>query len=134
MERILTTIGLGILLFVLFYILYINGYMVLNVKRAVMFIGSIKRVDNRCGARMASCNGWMKRVVRFREVRKYYFKLEYGITKGDLQIEIQNRKRQVVLLLNEINREGSINVEKNERYYIVLKFKDTTGEYKLYWS
>ncbi len=36
MERILTTIGLEILLFVLFYILYINGYMVLNVKRAAM--------------------------------------------------------------------------------------------------
>lgn len=85
-----------ILVFViLFYVLYSNGYMVLNVKRAVMFIGSIRRLDNRYGARMASCNGFMKRVLRFREVRRYYFKLEYGITKGDLQIEIQNKKSKL---------------------------------------
>ncbi len=36
-----------ILMLVLFYFLWVNGYMVLNAKRAVLFVGSL-RGKNRC--------------------------------------------------------------------------------------
>jgi len=121
-------------LMVLFYVSYVNGYMVVNAKKAVAFIGFMGRMDNRCKAKMVSCNGWMKRVLRFREEREYYFKLDYRINKGTFHIEIQNKSKEVILVLDEVNREGSIKAEKKERYYLVLKFEDASGEYELSWE
>ena len=108
--------------------------MVVNAKKAVAFIGFMGRMDNRCKATMVSCNGWMKRVLCFREEREYHFKLDYRINKGTFHIEIQNKSKEVILVLDEVNREGSIKAEKKERYYLVLKFEDASGEYELSWE
>lgn len=130
MQTIFAIIGL----IILFYIIYINGYMVINAKRAVTFIGSLGRMENRCKAVIVSCNGWMKRVIRFRQLREYHFKLDYRITEGAFHIEIQNKNKEVILLLDEMNKEGSIKVDKKERYYLVLKFENASGEYELSWE
>nr|MDE7297452.1 hypothetical protein [Lachnospiraceae bacterium] len=63
-----------------FYLLYINGWMIINAKRAVMYIGS--RRGNQ--ATFSSCTGYIKRVVRFRESRTYHFTFEPELSAGEV--------------------------------------------------
>lgn len=77
-KIIIILICLGIL----FYILYMQGFLVINSKRAVMFMGSIRGKSN-CKARFTMCSGSMKRVIRFEENRTYNFSLNSKLTSGE---------------------------------------------------
>ena len=52
---------------VLFYFLWVNGYMILNAKRALLFVGSL-RGKNKCEVSFSSCSGYVKKVIKFNEV------------------------------------------------------------------
>ena len=70
MDKIITPIALLVIMGIAFYFLYINGYLVTNAKRAVMYIGSL-------GGRKAtftSCTGYTKRVIKFRESGSVHWK------------------------------------------------------------
>lgn len=64
---------------VFFYFLWVNGYMVLNVKRAVLFVGSL-RGRNHCEASFTSCSGYVKRVIKFSETRGHTFHLDSDVS------------------------------------------------------
>ena len=55
---------------VLFYFLWVNGYMILNAKRALLFVVSL-RGKNKCEVSFSSCSGYVKKVIKFNESRYY---------------------------------------------------------------
>ena len=48
---------------VLFYFLWVNGYMILNAKRALLFVVSL-RGKNKCEVSFSSCSGYVKKVIK----------------------------------------------------------------------
>ena len=64
------------------YLLYINGYMVMSRKRALTFIGSQR--DRK--ASFTHCNGYIRRVFKVKESRKYVFDLDLQLSKGEMQV------------------------------------------------
>ena len=56
MKGILISGILCLSLGILFYILWINGYMVVNMKRAILMVGSMGRSNNKCRANFLSCS------------------------------------------------------------------------------
>ena len=117
---------------VLFYLLWINGYIVLNMKQAVLFIGSI-RVKNKCKITFSSCSGYVKIVIKFKENRTYFFDLNCDVSKGDVSIVIENKNRETLLNLTPLTKTGSLTVDKKNRYYLILKFEKADGQYELKW-
>ena len=109
------------------YLLYINGYMVMNNKKALTFIGSQR--GNK--ASFTSCNGWMKRVVKFSESRNYAFDLDVKLSKGDMQVELLDEKKQPIMRLDGNNPKAVIEVVAGGRYYLVYRFNKASGNYLL---
>ena len=114
----------------LFYVLYINGYMVMQSKRALMYVGT----DRGKKASFTSCSGYTKRVVKFEEDRIYHFDLKLELTKGDVTVEIQDSKKQCLLSLDQNKTEGSITAEKGKRFFWVVRFGAASGNYTVDWK
>ena len=114
----------------LFYVLYINGYMVMQSKRALMYVGT----DRGKKASFTSCSGYTKRVVKFEEDRIYHFDLKLELTKGDVTVEIQDSKKQCLLSLDQNTTEGSITAEKGKRFFLVVRFGAASGNYTVDWK
>ena len=111
----------------IFLILYNSGYMIVKSLSAVTFIGSTKGNS----ARFSSCNGYMKRVIKFKEEGTYTFVLDAELSKGDMSVELLDSTKQKIMQLNCSNRSASITVEKKKKYYLVINFKSATGRYAL---
>ena len=112
-----------------FYLLYINGYMIINVKKATLFLGK----ERGKYARFASCSGYMKRVIRFKENREYEFSFETELEKGEVSVELWGNKQEKVL---SMTNQGSqiVMLEGKKRYYLILKFESATGSYHVDWK
>ena len=113
----------------LMYLLYVGGYLVINAKSAVMYIGSGR--GNR--ARFSGCNGYIKRVVKFKENREYHFVLSTELSKGEVSIELLDRSGMSVLCLDSSTGEGSITPVAKRRYDLVIRFQAASGSYELDW-
>ena len=116
-------------LLAVFYLLYINGYMIINAKKATLFLGK----DRGKYARFASCSGFMKRVIRFKESRKYEFCFETELEKGKVSIELWDNKQEKVLFLTNQGCQ-TVTLESKKRYYLILKFESATGSYHIDWK
>lgn len=119
-----------LILGIVFYLLYINGFLVINAKRAVMYVGSMR--GNK--ATFSSCTGYTKRVIRFRENKTYRLVFNSELTQGDVSAELLDSAKQLVICLNSKARSGDINVERGKRYYLIFRFKSATGNYVLSWD
>lgn len=97
----------------IFIFLYNMGYMVINSKSAVSYVGSMK--GN--GATFTSCSGYIKRIVRFKEDKTYTFILDAELTKGDMSVELLDSAKQKIMCLNRFNPSAVIDVAKNKKYY-----------------
>lgn len=118
---------LGIVLTSVFIFLYNMGYMVINAKSAVSYVGSIK--GN--GATFTSCSGYIKRIVRFQEDKTYTFFLHAELTKGDISVELLDSAKQKIMCLTRSHPSAVMDVVKNKRYYLIVNFKSATGRYSL---
>ena len=116
-----------------FYVLYTQGILVVNCKKAIMFVGSI-RGNTSCRADFKSCSGYMKRVIKFKRSGAYFFMLDSELEKGELEITILDSSKQTVLILNHIQQSGTIEVDERQRYYLVFSFKSASGKYELKWQ
>ena len=116
-----------------FYLLYSNGYMVVSKKRALMFVGSIRGLRN-CKATFTSCNGHMRRVVRFRESRVYAFTLHTELTAGEMTMELLDSDKKVIMELNSEKQMGSVDINCKKRYYLVFRFQTASGSYEFQWE
>ena len=123
----LKAVLLILLMVSVFAFLYDRGYLVLNSKSAVSYIGS----QRGNAARFTSCSGSVKRVVRFREDGVSRFVLDVELSKGDLSVELLDSAKRTVMHLDCANRSASVPLEKKKKYILVVKFKSATGRYAL---
>lgn len=126
-------VALSIASIFLFYLLWINGYMIISRKTSILFVGSLRR-KSRCKVKFKSCNGYIKKVIKIRESRNYIFTLNSNITNGNFSAEIKDRNKKILLQLDKNNPESSINLDKNCRYYLVLRFENADGKFDLTWN
>ena len=112
------------------YLLYISGFLTIQAKRAVLYVGSPRGTK----ARFSSCSGYIRRIVRFKNSAAYRIVLDSELTAGDISAEFLDSAKQPVLRLNGRTRNGIINAEKRKRYYLVVCFRSATGSYALSWD
>lgn len=115
---------------ILFYLLYINGFLAIQSKRAIVYVGSLK--GNR--AKFVSCTGYTKRIIRFEESKTYRMALNTELSAGKLSVAILDSEKNVLFSLNRNIQNGVIYAEKGKRYYLVIRFKSATGNYSLKWD
>ena len=112
------------------YLLYINGFLTIQAKRAVLYVGS----PGGTKARFSACTGYLKRIVRFKDSAAYRIVLDSELTAGDISVEFLDLAKQPVLRLNGSTRNGIVNAEKRKRYYLVVRFQSAAGSYTLSWD
>ncbi len=122
-----------LLLPVIYYVLYINGYMISGSKSAKAFVGK-NRGTNAFWTQFVECSGTLKKVAKFRKSKEYKFNLNAGLADGSVSIELLDKEKQVVMCLTPESPEGTITVDKKQRYYMVYKFENATGTYELTWE
>ena len=127
MSEVLLLIALTVILVGIFVFLYNQGYMVLKSTSAVVFIGSRKGTS----ASFTSCDGYMKRVIRFKANGTYTFVLDAELDKGDMSVELFDSAKQKIMHLNRSNGSASVAVEEKKKYYLVITFRSATGRYSI---
>ena len=121
------------LLPVIYYVLYINGYMITGSKSAKAFVGK-NRGTKAYWTQFVDCSGELKKVARFRKEKEYKFFLDVGLSYGNVAIELLDKEKNVIMSLTPETPEGSITVDKKQRYYMVYKFENATGSYEMRWE
>ena len=116
-----------------YWLLYSQGYLTLNMKSAITFVGSIKGRDG-CSARFTSCDGQMKRILRFPSDRTYLFTLDTNLTKGTLSVYLLDAKKEKLLALTPAVSTAAVKVEAGKKYILVFDFDNTSGSYNLKWQ
>ena len=119
-----------VLVFAVIYLLYMNGFIPITVKSAVMFIGGAGCKK----ATFTSCSGYMKRIVKLEKDRNYNFKLDARLTGGRMSVELIDKNKQVVLRLDEDNNTTTFGSNHIDRYTLMMRFHSATGEYELDWN
>ena len=121
---------------VLGYILYINGFLVVNFKAAVYYKGSLPygKGKNRKRAEFASCSGTIKQVIRLKKGKTYNFAFSKKLTKGDVTVEIGTGRKGTVLRFDRDGQTATLFTEEGIRYRLTARFKKATGEYTLSWD
>ena len=130
MEKTILTLIFLIALGVILYVQYRNGYIHIQSKTAVMYVGSIG--DRH--ATFTTCSGYTKRVVRFEESRTVRFMFRPELSSGNVFAELLDEKKQIVVRLSTGNQIAEIPVEAKKRYYLVIRFQSATGSYQLDWE
>ena len=125
MEKVVLLIVLSVAMLGIFVFLYNQGFMISKAISAVSFVGSAKGNS----AKVTSCTGYIKRVIRFKADGTYTFALDAELSKGEMSVEILDSTKQKIMQLNCSNQEASITVEKNRKYYLLINFKSATGRY-----
>lgn len=125
MESIIVILVIGIVIF----IMYQQGYMITGHKRAISFMGS----QGGKKARFAKCNGHIKRMVRFRQDGICHFTLKEELAMGSIRVEIQGPKKEVLLQLS-CDETKTLAVEKGKKYFLVIYFESATGSYEIDWN
>ncbi len=112
--------------------LYIHGYAATQCMAAVLFVCSMRR--DRCTASFSYCNGTMRRVLPLRRGGSFTFALESAVDKGGVRVEIQDRHKMPLLVLDESHPTGRIELQKGERCFLFLHFKKAAGRLTLSWD
>ncbi len=133
MRFVFIWLMLSIILMVLFYFLWIDGYLIKSKKTAILFVGSFKK-KNRCMVKFKYCNGYIKKVIKAKENYNYRFSFNANIIKGYVTARIQDKNKKILLQLDKDNPESTINLEKKYRYYLVLRFEKADGELEITWN
>ena len=122
-----------LLLPVIYYVLYINGYMISGSKSAKAFVGK-NRGTNAFWTQFVECSGELKKVAKFRKSKEYKFHLDAGLAEGAISIELLDKEKNVIMKLTPETPDASLTVDKKLRYYMVYKFENATGSYEMTWE
>lgn len=133
MDYLFICILLMTFLIILFYTLWINGYLIISRKTAKLFIASFRN-KKRCRIKFVSCNGYIKKILKFKENRSYDFCLNGIVENGLIMAEIRDNNKKILLHMDSNIPNATINVDKKCRYYLILKFEEATGELEFLWN
>lgn len=120
----------AVLLCAALYFLYSNGYMVTQMKRAIMYVESHKGRS----ATFSSCTGFTRRIVRFRESRSYHFTFRAALTQGAVSAELLDSAKQLIQGFDVSASDCDIALERKTRYYLVFRFAKASGKYEFDWA
>lgn len=123
-------VGLG----VLFYILYDRGYMPVKSMSVIHFVGNMGAGTNKASAAFGSATGQIRRVLRFKESKPYEFTFKGKISKGTVQAYVLESNKIPELVLDSECPSGIVHAVKGQRYYLVIRFQNASGEYTLSWK
>ena len=119
---------------VLMFVLYDRGYFPVKSMSAIHFIGNMGAGTNRSSAAFGSASGQIKRVLRFKESRPYEFVYKGKISKGSVSVYITDSRQIPELELDAECPSGVVHGVKGQRYYLIVRFQNATGEYTLAWK
>ncbi len=119
-----------VIMVIIYYILYQNGYMVTKAIRSIKFIGTERGKK----ASFMACTGTLKRIVLFRESRIYRFILYTELEKGSVEVYLLDSAKNVVLKLDQENAEERIMLDGTSKYTLVIRIQEATGYYELEWE
>lgn len=112
------------------YLLYLNGWMVLSSKSAVSFVGSKRGT----AASFSRCSGSIRRIVRFKESKTYTFMLDSALTSGEMTVSLLGADKKELLRLTSGQPCMTAELEKKQRYTLILRMSRATGRYGLRWE
>lgn len=110
------------------YAMYLMGRFPISKKTALTFVGNCKR------ATFTQCDGTIEQIVRFPQSRTYAFTLYSNIEKGDVQVMLLNRFKRPLLTLSQVHSKVEVPCKKGERYYLFVRFTQTSGAYEVKWE
>lgn len=110
----------------IYYLLYINGVIAMSSKKAIRFIGKDKGMK----ATFTSCEGQIKRVIKFPRSKRLTFVLNSELTKGQMNVVLMDDKRKQLFCLSAGDRVKSLDIEADKRYYLMFTFKGASGKYE----
>ena len=117
----------------LFYILWISGYLIINQKRALLYFDRRGKESSR-KITFSSCTGYTKRVLNLSKNHLYQFSFSSDITKGTAIAEIQDKNKNVLFSLDNIHPVQSLDTSQISRYYLVFRFQKADGTICLEWK
>lgn len=122
--------------FCLGYVLYQNGFLVINAKSAQLYMESPRfgKKRNCIQAKFSACNGVIKRVIRLPQGEKYRFVFSTDLTRGRVCIEIYRSKKEGIVTLSPEQLSALVSTGTRATYSVAVKFAKATGEYKLVWD
>lgn len=112
------------------YLLWENGYMVTQAKRAVKFIESEKGKR----ASFSFCTGFTRRRVNFKENKVYHFAFAPELSGGEVSAELLDADKQPLLRLTAASPSADVELSSAGRYYLVFHFQSASGKYALSWE
>ncbi len=123
-------------MFVLVYLLYINGIGVINSKVALVYQSypRIRKNKNRIKADFASCRGTTKRVLCLQPGKMYHFAFSSVISRGTVCVEIRVRKYDYLMVLDQQHPSAILSVESGSKLYVTTRFTRADDKYELSWS
>ena len=127
MDKVISLVLMALVMAVLFYLLYWSGFLIVNAKSAVSFVGSARGKR----AVFTACNGHIRRIVRFRADQTCTFTLKTELSKGAVSAELLESGKQKIMVLDSRNPTAVVSVKKGRRYDLVIRFKSATGKYVL---
>ena len=130
MGKAILTVILLVALGVILYIQYRNGYIHIQSKSAVMYVGSVGDKY----ATFTSCSGYTRCVVRFKKSGTIRFTFQSELFAGNVTAELLDASKKVVLQLSSANPIADLQVEAKKMYYLVIRFQSATGSYQLDWE
>ena len=84
----------------LFYMLWISGYLIINQKRALLYFDCRGKDSTSRKITFSSCTGYTKRVLNLSKNHSYQFSFFSDITKGTAIAEIQDKNKNVLFSLD----------------------------------
>lgn len=120
----------------LVYLLYQNGFGAINTKSALLYRGYPRwgKYKNCIRGDFAACQGTIRRVVRLRPGQVYCFAFSGRISKGEVQVEIRNRRNELLAVLDLQHSREAVAVEPPGRLYVTTRFTKADGTYALSWQ
>ena len=130
---LIKTVIILIVVCVLTYLLYLNGYITIQNKKALMFVGKNGFIDRHCYAKFSACTGRLKKVIRFKEKRQYAFTLDCKLEKGEVKVTLYGADKKPVFVLTPENPSAVIDADLG-RYYMEIEIYKAYGSYDISWK
>lgn len=120
------TIFIILFALVVFYLLYKNGFLVFQNKRALSFIGKNRAKE----ASFSRCHGYIQRYISFDNSREVHFDFNLNLNEGEVKLELFDQGK-TILTLDSNQSKGSVLVEGKKKYLLKISFNKASGDYHL---
>ena len=117
-----------VVLCLLLHVLKINGFLFISKKKAKLFICRPIKNEKRLNIKFAACTGYLRKVMRFKEERKYEISFTGEVRSGSCVLELLNSNKSVVLTKN-LNEEATLYLpDLTQKYMLSINFENADGE------